>query len=226
MRPARAVALAVAAAIHLLLLWLLLRDRPAQVVHDVSALTSFDVKRSSTRTPPLPKRRPRAAGERALAPAGRHAVARAVTAPTAVVPLPQTIAAPPIADYGAADGTGTATGSGGGAGGAGDGNGGGGKGDGGGHPARLTAGAIRDRDYPASARAARREGSVTVTFVVGVNGRVHDCRVAHTSGDATLDSATCRLVTDRFRYAPATDASGAPVPETRGWRQDWWLERR
>ena len=63
-------------------------------------------------------------------------------------------------------------------------------------------------------------------FTVGTDGRARDCAVLRSSGDATLDATTCRLIADRFRYAPATDAGGRPVAEVRGWRQDWWLEKR
>lgn len=90
--------------------------------------------------------------------------------------------------------------------------------------ARLLSGAITSRDYPKQERAARIGGSVTATFLVGTDGRAHGCVVTGSSGNATLDATTCRLIETRFRYAPALDPNGLPVSEQRGWRQRWWLE--
>ena len=67
---------------------------------------------------------------------------------------------------------------------------------------------------------------MTTRFTVGVDGRARDCAVTGSSGDAALDATTCQLIETRFRYRPARGADGQPVAEVRGWRQDWWLERR
>lgn len=212
--------------LHAGALWLLFQARSAPAAHrEAEALTTFTVPR------PMPANTVRATSwtERARrppAPPGRRARRDPLVVPPAVLPLPSPMTATPLADIGTAAAAGAAeAGAGPGAQWAGDGAGGGGTGRGsGGTRARLIAGAIRDRDYPRAARAARREGSVTVRFTVSPEGRVHDCIVAHASGDAALDAATCRLIERRFRYAPARDATGTPVAEQRGWRQDWWLE--
>ncbi|MDE0879066.1 MAG: hypothetical protein OSB00_10455 [Sphingomonas bacterium] len=44
------------------------------------------------------------------------------------------------------------------------------------------------------------------------------------SGVASLDATTCKLVEKRFRYTPARNAAGTAVAEERGWRQRWWLD--
>lgn len=138
------------------------------------------------------------------------------------------IAATIAAEGDAASSGASAAGDGTGAGGAGNGTGGGGTGNGlgGGTPARLIAGAIRDRDYPRDARQRRVQGSVTVRFTVSSDGRVRDCVVTRSSGSGLLDQATCQLIEARFRYSPARDGTGKPRAEQRGWRQDWWLEPR
>ena len=119
-------------------------------------------------------------------------------------------------------------GAGSGAGGRGDGTGAGGSGSGtgGGTKAVWQSGTIRDRDYPRSASRARVGGDVEVRFTIQPSGRVTGCLVTRSSGDAALDQTTCRLIEDRFRFKPATNAAGDAVASTYGWRQSWWLEPR
>jgi len=76
-------------------------------------------------------------------------------------------------------------------------------------------------DYPMEARIARAEGVVTVRYVIGVDGRVHDCIVVASSGRDDLDARTCRLLVTRFRAIPARDAAGNPRPETQERRVAW-----
>ncbi|WNO52510.1 TonB family protein [Stakelama saccharophila] len=90
---------------------------------------------------------------------------------------------------------------------------------------KRIAGTIDDADYPPSARAARAEGAATVQFIVGTDGRAHDCTVMRSSGNAALDATTCRLIEQRYRYRPARNLDGDAVPERRAWKQSWWLER-
>ncbi len=115
-----------------------------------------------------------------------------------------------------------------GAGGRGDGTGAGGAGSGtgGGTRAAWRSGTIRDRDYPREASRAKAGGEVEVRFTIQPSGRVAGCRVTRSSGDASLDSTTCRLIEERFRFKPATNSAGEAVSSQYGWRQSWWLERR
>ena len=62
-------------------------------------------------------------------------------------------------------------------------------------------------------------------FEIGADGRVKQCTVIQSSGHADLDATTCRLIKQRFRYRPARDARGNAVPDVKGWKQTWWLER-
>ena len=59
---------------------------------------------------------------------------------------------------------------------------------------------------------------------VGANGRVTSCSVTRSSGNSALDETTCRLIQQRFRFDPATDSQGRPIPSVTGWQQRWWLE--
>jgi protein TonB len=111
----------------------------------------------------------------------------------------------------------------------GTGSGGSGTGSGGGISARAEreSGSLSgERDYPRAARAAGVEGSVAVRFTVEPSGRVSGCQVIRSSANAELDSTTCRLIEQRFRYRPARDGAGNAVPEVVSRTFDWMLPRR
>lgn len=164
--------------------------------------------------------------------ANLHASAAAVVAPKPkfIPPDPPPVAAAPTPGDGSAASAGAASvsGPGSGAGGRGDGTGAGGAGSGTGGGTRPSwrSGRIEDRDYPKSASRAKVGGEVEVRFTILPTGRVVDCRTSKSSGDTALDTITCRLIEDRFRFKPATDAAGEPISSPYGWRQSWWLERR
>lgn len=217
------------AMLHAALFWALLTGAQVTAVRPQDhALATFDVALPPPPPPPPPPIAARAAAPKAAGVAGRRAERTAIVAPRPIVPPP---VAPPVVtavlpDLGDAVIGGEAergTGSGKGVAGWGTGAGGLGRGRGG-TRAKLLSGAIGDRDYPRTARAARVEGIAVVRFTVGIDGRARDCRVAASSGHAELDATTCRLIEARFRYDPARDAAGQPIAEERGWRQRWWIE--
>ncbi len=142
--------------------------------------------------------------------------------------LPVSLKASPVpsgsdskAGVAAVDGPGSGTG------GLGDGSGSGGEGagagSGGARRAERLSGRIVDGDYPRAALRARAQGSVRVRYTVGADGRVSGCTVTRSTAGPDLDALTCRLVEQRFRYRPATDAAGRPVPETLSKTYDWIL---
>ena len=93
--------------------------------------------------------------------------------------------------------------------------------------ARRLSGAISGaRDYPRAAKRAGIEGTVSVRFTVGTDGRTSGCTVTRSSGNAELDETTCRLIEQRFRYRPAEDTEGRPVPEVVTRTFDWLLPFR
>lgn len=66
-------------------------------------------------------------------------------------------------------------------------------------------------DYPREALRRREQGTVTFSILVGPDGRVADCTVTGSSGSASLDAATCRILRERARYRPARDPQGNAV---------------
>jgi TonB family protein len=83
--------------------------------------------------------------------------------------------------------------------------------------------ALRNEDYPRRAKRAGAQGSVTISYVVGSEGRVTRCDVIASSGNDDLDRTTCRLATKRFRYSPARDSKDLAMEETITRVFEWYL---
>ena len=66
-------------------------------------------------------------------------------------------------------------------------------------------------DYPTKAMREDRAGSTRFTVTVDAEGKVSSCQVTGSSGHSDLDDATCKLVTRRARFKPATDGEGNPT---------------
>jgi protein TonB len=230
------ISAAIAAAVHLLLAWALLRGLgvaiPLPVPQRLQLLPLSEPPPPES-TPPPPARaetQPKPSDpEGAAAPPALRATPTEIVAPRPEIPLPQPVAAAPVAGAGAAPAAGAAptpgpgTGAGGqgsglGSGASGSGTGGGG---GGGSPAIWLRGSIGEEDYPSRAYAARVTGTVFIAFTVAPDGRVRDCRVTRSSGSRALDETTCRLIERRFRYRPARDPAGRPVASTIRGEQAW-----
>jgi|SRR5690606_2835196 protein TonB len=73
---------------------------------------------------------------------------------------------------------------------------------------------IDDSDYPRRAIIDGAEGTVAFRLEIGTNGRVSSCELTRPSGHRALDDATCRLISRRAQFDPATDETGARVPGT------------
>lgn len=228
-------ALAVAA-LHALLGYALITGLGAQVAGEASErLRIFDL----TEEPPPPIEEAVAVDAQAKDPEGAAAPPspKAKATPTAAPPpkvrieAPTPLIAAPTPNIGsdpstgAADVKGPGTGSGGIGMGTGSGRGGSGAGGGGiASKARHIKGRLVNSDYPRAASRARASGTVFVRFTVGADGRTSGCTVTQSSGNTDLDRTTCRLIEKRFRYDPARDAPGRPVPSPMGWKQVWWFE--
>jgi protein TonB len=90
--------------------------------------------------------------------------------------------------------------------------------------ATLRSGAFHnERDYPGAARRAEEQGTVRVSYTIGLDGRVTNCTVTASSGSRSLDTTTCRILERRFRYSPARDSSGNPVSQTKSQSVSWQL---
>lgn len=66
-------------------------------------------------------------------------------------------------------------------------------------------------DYPSRALREDREGVARFRVSVGADGKVQSCEIVGSSGHADLDEATCKLVTRRARFKPASDGDGDPT---------------
>jgi len=185
--------------------------------------------------PPPPLRKAAPPPRRSHKPAGASSPPNLKAEPTDIVaplpPHPQPVRPPvavaPRAGAGLASSAGSAAvrgpgmGSGGEGSGTGSGAGGAGSGGGRGTPAVLLRGEVSDSDYPRAERKAGVEGSVTVRIAIGIDGRVTGCAVTRSSGNGDLDATTCRVIAKRYRYRPATDAAGRPVPSSDEEIHDW-----
>jgi len=171
--------------------------------------------------PPPPAERPAPAprSEGTAAPPNLKSRATDIAAPKPIIPIitppPVIIAPTPATGAQATSGNAAIAGPGPGAGGVGNGTGSGGSGNGegggGGTPPRQIGGSISKRDYPRDLFNAGIQGRVGVLYVVSPEGRVTDCQIERSSGNAELDDTTCDLIVHRFRFRPSLDAQGHPV---------------
>jgi TonB family protein len=83
-----------------------------------------------------------------------------------------------------------------------------------GGPRGNPGGWFTDDDYPADAKRAGAQGSVSLLLSVDTSGKVAGCRVTASSGNASLDDATCRLAERRGRFTVQKDSQGNAQPYT------------
>lgn len=224
----RALSAAVSGALTAGLVAVLVFGFAAEAVRQtVPALLSLSIEEPPL--PPRPREKPAErrtdtkaapkdeAGERNL-----RNEATAIVAPP-VVPLivPPPVVVAPFANVGSAKQTGASPlpGPGEGAGTYGDGRGGGGTGgdgDGSGdgemdRPPRQIGGRISYRDLPERTLELGEEARVTVLYMIEKDGSAAGCRVERSSGYPEIDSLTCRLIEQRFRFRPALDMRGRTI---------------
>ncbi|MEO5973128.1 MAG: energy transducer TonB [Sphingomicrobium sp.] len=82
---------------------------------------------------------------------------------------------------------------------------------------------VSNDDYPQDAIRNGEAGTTGFTLQVGANGRVTNCSVTASSGSRSLDNTTCRLMTSRARFTPATDNYGKPTSDSASGRIRWVL---
>ncbi len=234
----RAKAAVIVAGLHGLLGYALITSLGESIVRQLGAeLKVFEVRETPPPPPPapIPARSRTEARAGAASPVSLKAQPTPIIAPppvletmSPVLAVPEPTPVPPGSDpdAGSSAREGPGTGAGGegigtGSGGQGDGTGGGGR-----RRAERVAGNLLDSDYPRSALRMGIEGTVKVRYTVTADGRATRCTILETSGFAELDQTTCRLIERRFRYRPALDASGGPVPQDELKTYDWWLPER
>ena len=77
-------------------------------------------------------------------------------------------------------------------------------------------------NYPDSARDANAQGTVRAALQIDGSGRVVNCTVAASSGNAALDAQTCRLFR-RIKASPAKDDAGNGVASSTTLKFTWKL---
>lgn len=197
-----------------------------QVTNEVLSAFNVTISPPEPEPTPTPPPQPGAKAAGKSGEAGKKAVAKEVSVPKPKVAI-RAGDAPRAASTGNASTSGAAnSGAGTGAGGTGNGTGAGGSGNGagsGGSPLAHIGGNISSaRDYPKANRALRNGTAVTVQMTVGADGRARNCRVVKPSPDAEADAITCRLIEQRFRFRPKTNAAGQPIEAEYRWQQRWW----
>jgi len=78
-------------------------------------------------------------------------------------------------------------------------------------PRNQPSGWITNDDYSAADIRRGNEGSAAYRLVIGSDGQVDACEITASTGFATLDRATCRLIQRRARFEPAKDQLGRAV---------------
>ncbi|WP_183956314.1 energy transducer TonB [Sphingobium fontiphilum] len=78
-------------------------------------------------------------------------------------------------------------------------------------------------DYPPSALRQEAQGTTAISWDINEQGRVENCRVTSSSGNAALDDAACKAITRRGRYTPAVDQNGNPIRSSSSRRIVWRL---
>ncbi|MBO9623429.1 MAG: energy transducer TonB [Sphingomonas sp.] len=66
-------------------------------------------------------------------------------------------------------------------------------------------------DYPTAALRHGTQGTVAFGVEVDRSGNLTRCFIVKSSGSPVLDSATCAIMRERARFAPAIDSAGQPV---------------
>ena len=78
-------------------------------------------------------------------------------------------------------------------------------------PANDPAKWVTANDYPTHRYI---EGTAKAELMVGINGRITQCDIVQSAGDAALDKATCRNLSRRARFIPAKNDIGEAVSGT------------
>ncbi len=81
-----------------------------------------------------------------------------------------------------------------------------------------------DDDYPAEALRLGQQGKSKVSLTISAKGRVTECLVMESSGSASLDAATCRVMA-RLSFLPARDGEGHAVQGRLTTAMNWVLPR-
>jgi protein TonB len=89
-------------------------------------------------------------------------------------------------------------------------------------PASVSAAQCEKPDYPSASRRMEEEGTVSLRFLVGVDGKVLQSEIEKSSGFKRLDEAA-RASLSKCRFQPAT-VDGRPEQAWASMKYTWRLE--
>lgn len=75
-------------------------------------------------------------------------------------------------------------------------------------------------DYPTDTH---QQGTTRYRLLIAPTGRVARCEITASSGSKWLDEATCRNLTRRARFAPATNSKGEAIDGTYEGMMRWYI---
>jgi TonB family protein len=84
---------------------------------------------------------------------------------------------------------------------------------------------VTNADYPLAAQRDGIEGTTTFRLDVTAQGTVSNCTVLISSGSDLLDETTCRLTSQRARFAPGRDRRGRAIAGTYQNRVRWQVQK-
>lgn len=90
-------------------------------------------------------------------------------------------------------------------------------------PRGNLAAVLSNEDYPLDAMRNSEQGTVSFVLTLDERGRVADCIIEYSSGSASLDAQTCRLMWLRAKLEPGRDKAGRPVTSAMHARIRWVL---
>lgn len=221
----RVKAIAAVAVVHVALAAIILSGLNVRTIAArIDSLKAIDITIDLPKPePPPPMQKSDRAREEEGA-AGKKAEPTPVVAPEPAIVVPTTppVAAAPVAGTGTAATSGAANaGTGPGAGGSGSGRGGGGGGDFTGYtPARIIR-RIPNSEYRRISGGRIPQGSATIAYLVTPEGRLTNCKIVRSSGDASVDSILCDAATRHMRFSPARDRDGKAIGFTMNYTPTW-----
>lgn len=92
-------------------------------------------------------------------------------------------------------------------------------------PSNDAAGWVTTSDYPTREIRAGHQGTVRFELAIDARGGVSRCTIVASSGYPGLDEATCKFVSRRARFEPATNGDGERVGDTYSGTIRWVIPR-
>lgn len=85
---------------------------------------------------------------------------------------------------------------------------------------------VTTNDYPSRDLREGNQGLARFLLTIGTNGKVEACTITQSTGFRGLDEATCKYVSRRASFKPATDGNGAKVAGSYAGSVRWLIPER